>query len=332
MFFSIQVLQARRKELKSKGLGNKPNKADNLTQADEDKLWESDQLGLNTPTALLNTVWFNNTKLFGFRGCDENRQLKWGDVTLKNDTEGTTYLEFNERSTKTRDGNSCDRAYAPKIFANKQNPEKCPIEAYKLYKAERPTSMNQPDAPFYLAINGNYLAKPTSLWLKSQPVGINKLSSMMKNMASAAGLSGKKTNHSLRKTACTTLLHANVPPTLGTQFSGHKNLASFSNYATASFAQQREMSHILQDCAPKSQNSLAICKRKIINQSPNKTAPAPKTVRRTAESSMTENLASGLFSGANISGGTFNISFQINSQKNKNSPDKALAISGSADD
>ncbi|XP_069133285.1 uncharacterized protein [Argopecten irradians] len=101
---SRQVLQSRRKELKQKGLGNRPNKAQPVSDNEEEMLWECGQLGHDNPHALLNTVWFNNTKLLGFRGCDENRQLKWGDIELKHDETGSEYLEFNERTTKNKRG------------------------------------------------------------------------------------------------------------------------------------------------------------------------------------------------------------------------------------
>ncbi|XP_033725157.1 uncharacterized protein LOC117315122 [Pecten maximus] len=103
---SRQVLQSRRKELKQKVLGNRPNKAQPVSENEEEMLWECGQLGHDNPHALLNTVWFNNTNLLGFRGCDENRQLKSGAIELKRDENGSEYLEFSERTTKTRGGNS----------------------------------------------------------------------------------------------------------------------------------------------------------------------------------------------------------------------------------
>ncbi|XP_069109437.1 uncharacterized protein KIAA1958-like [Argopecten irradians] len=101
---SRQVLQSRRKELKQKGLGNRPNKAQPVSDNEEEMLWECGHLGHDNPHALLNTVWFNNTKLLGFRGCDENRQLKWGDIELKHDETGSEYLEFNEKEQQKQEG------------------------------------------------------------------------------------------------------------------------------------------------------------------------------------------------------------------------------------
>ncbi|XP_069136762.1 uncharacterized protein [Argopecten irradians] len=142
-------------------------------------------------------------------------------------------------------GNSTHmRSFNPKQFGNPENKSRCPIEAYKLYAKHRPQAMNTPESPFYVAVNQNNSGQK---WFKNQPVGRNKLGVMMKAMASNAGLTGKKTNQSLRKTLCTKLLHSGVAPTTIMQLSGHKNVNSVNNYAVASFNQQREMCEILQN-------------------------------------------------------------------------------------
>ena len=50
----------------------------------------------------LNTVWLNNMIHFGLRGCKEQKELRWGDIVLKTDSDGKEYLEYFERQTKTR--------------------------------------------------------------------------------------------------------------------------------------------------------------------------------------------------------------------------------------
>ena len=60
-------------------------------------------------------------------------------------------------------------------------------------------------------------------------------------MATVAGLEGRKTNHSARKTMVT----SNIPETQIIQLSGHRNLLSLNSYKKASLEQQRDMSHIL---------------------------------------------------------------------------------------
>ena len=88
---SRSVLAARRKQLKSKGLGNKPNRAECLTDANVDILWESGQMGMHNASALTNMIWFLNTELLGLRGSHESRQMCWGDFEKKKLTteEGT---------------------------------------------------------------------------------------------------------------------------------------------------------------------------------------------------------------------------------------------------
>ena len=44
--------------------------------------------------ALLNTMWFMNTKHSALRGCDEHHRKKWGDVELLTDVNGAEYLEY----------------------------------------------------------------------------------------------------------------------------------------------------------------------------------------------------------------------------------------------
>ena len=58
---------------------------------------------------------------------------------------------------KTRTGETSgthQRAFRPKQFAH-EDKENCPVEAYKLYRDQRPATMLHPEAPFYLAIDHN---------------------------------------------------------------------------------------------------------------------------------------------------------------------------------
>lgn len=101
---SRTILASKRKELKQKGKGNRPNAAEPLTTEEEAILREKQCIGLEDPTQLLNKMWLNNTMLFGLRGGIENHKLRWGDILLKQDERGNEYLEFNERATKSRTG------------------------------------------------------------------------------------------------------------------------------------------------------------------------------------------------------------------------------------
>ncbi len=86
------------------GKGNKPNAAEALTDVEENILFEKNLLGISNAEALLNTLWLFNSVHFGLRGCEEHRQMTWGDVELHMEADGTEYLEYSERQTKFRTG------------------------------------------------------------------------------------------------------------------------------------------------------------------------------------------------------------------------------------
>ena len=65
-----RALQSKQRDLKRKGMGNKPNASAALSEEDIQALFEKDLL----------EVWFNNIIHFGLLGCKERRQMCWGDV------------------------------------------------------------------------------------------------------------------------------------------------------------------------------------------------------------------------------------------------------------
>ena len=81
--------------------------------------------------------------------------------------------------------------------------------------------------------------------IQNQPIGVNTLGGFIKKMASNAGLTGKKTNHSAQKTMVTRLIQNEVHPLHIAQLSGHKNLKSLDSYSVASVDQQKAMSSII---------------------------------------------------------------------------------------
>lgn len=125
--------------------------------------------------------------------------------------------------------------------------ENCPVNLYKLYAEKRPEDMRDATSRFYICKNPVYGSdKPTgSLWYISIPMGKNPIGKFAKVMSTKAGLSGKHTNHSGRKTCVSKLLDANVPPTEVVQISGHKNLLSLNSYNTVSMKKQINMSNVL---------------------------------------------------------------------------------------
>ena len=82
-------------------------------------------------------------------------------------------------------------------------------------------------------------------WYMTTPMGKNTLGKICKDMFQKAGISGRFTNHSARRTAVSTLLGKNVHETKVQQLSGHKNIQSLNEYRVATLEQQKSMSNIL---------------------------------------------------------------------------------------
>ena len=169
--------------------------------------------------------------------------MKYGDIKIKceDGPEGREYVEWIiERGSKTRTGEHefvPDRTFNPKMFAT--DGPRCPVKIFKEYLARRPPEMASADSPLYLAS----IVKPSShIWFKKQPLGKNSLGSFMKSMSEAAGLSGKHTNHSVRRTMISTLRKENVEPLNIIALAGQRNLKSLDSYSSTSTKQQKDMS------------------------------------------------------------------------------------------
>ena len=75
---------------------------------------------------------------------------------------GTEYLEYSERQTKTRTGAEPRNVLTvkPKAFSfASSSTKKDPVFVYKVNSEEGPRSMKDSDSPFYLGIN--YTKNPT---------------------------------------------------------------------------------------------------------------------------------------------------------------------------
>ena len=124
----------------------------------------------------------------------------WTDKKLLRDANGTEYLEYCELQTKTRSREEPRniRPFKPYAFARPDGPpEKDPVFVYKFYSEKRPSSMQTVEAPYYLGIN--HSKDSSKCWFKGSPMGVNKLTSLMKTMAGKAGCERQLTNHSAQK-------------------------------------------------------------------------------------------------------------------------------------
>lgn len=90
----------------------------------------------------------------------------------------------------------------------------------------------QQSGPFYLSVKNN--RRPNdNIWYKVQPMGANKINSMMKDIVSGTSLesSDKRfSNHSARKTVVGKLKKAKLERATIGKVTGHQNLQSLDDY------------------------------------------------------------------------------------------------------
>ena len=195
----------------------------------------------------------------------------------------------------------------PKMWDVPTNRDRRPVAIYKKYSDLRPVDYCRPEDPYYISTHSRGHPRPGEQWFRRQPIGVNKLGSIMKNMASAAKLSSEKklTNHSARKHLVQKLNNQNIPLT---QITGHRNIQSVNSYSTLSENQQRHISGILNNPAINPSNS-----REMVPQ-PQSSMVTPaahthsiSTSSRSRISQVSHADQSAPIFGGPISGGVFNV-------------------------
>ncbi|XP_055995538.1 uncharacterized protein LOC125647155 [Ostrea edulis] len=140
------------------------------------------------------------------------------------------------------------RMTTPRIFSpNSGPPEKDSIALYREFVRRRPEEAKSEESPMYLTpIPMKRLLDSSLIWYYPRPMGKNTLGTLVKNAAIKAGLEGKLTNHSLRKSTVTALSKAGVAPHKIQQITGHKSLQSIAVYdSKLTIQEQKQMCSIL---------------------------------------------------------------------------------------
>ena len=69
--------------LKTDGKGRKANASEPVTKESKNKLYETDQMGMKNPGSLQLSLVYHLGKLFGLRGREDPRNIKYGHVVLR---------------------------------------------------------------------------------------------------------------------------------------------------------------------------------------------------------------------------------------------------------
>ena len=196
-----------------------------ITENDLQKLQESGVFNTQEPLGLLRATWFHVTLHFCRRGQEGQRELSPDSFTQEtDDCSRKYYVMAHEEVTKNHQGGiQSDENYESdkRMYENDANGG---FKYLMLYLSK----INKDIPALFQYPKKNFLSNDT-IWYDRKPLGVNKLSRMMKEISKAAGLSKVYTNHCLRATAITLLSEAKVPNRHIMAISGHRSEASLAS-------------------------------------------------------------------------------------------------------
>lgn len=244
---SRAVLDAKAKQLRMQGYGKKKNRAQPYNTAEEESFWSSGLLGDHNGVALTNANFKNLSEHLGFRGRQDHYDAYVQDFEVVwiqlEGGEMAKCVRFNENPTKTRTGGLTvkHRKTPQEMWATDGGP-KDPVRLFEEFLKRRPLEMRT-SGPLYLTI----IQRPkTDVWYAKSRMGAHKIGSIMKTVAQALKLEGKRiSNHSTRKSVVAKLKKAGQPRHKIIQITGHANESSLDDYDEIEEGERRALSHII---------------------------------------------------------------------------------------
>ena len=238
-----RTLDGEMKRLRSLGLGVKRKQAEPITVAEENLLWERGFLGDSSPQVLLDTMLFLCGVHFALRSGEEHRSLQLSQFELISPANDDAYLVYTENYSKNNQGGLQHRKVKPKsvtCYANTQDPTRCLVRLFQEYLRHRPT-----DTQCFYLTPLRKIKNDQVLWFSKVPVGHNTLSRTVGRLCRQAGISGFKTNHSLRVTSATRLFQSGVDEQLIMSHTGHRSVDGVRSYKRISEQQKKAVSSVL---------------------------------------------------------------------------------------
>lgn len=97
-FFSSKlVLEGKAKQLRQ---SKRPNKSRQVSQQEEEILWESGKFRCKSPVTLIQTMWCLLTQHFGLRGRQEHHGMRMEDFRFVKGDNGLEIVEYTEGPTR----------------------------------------------------------------------------------------------------------------------------------------------------------------------------------------------------------------------------------------
>uniref|UniRef100_A0A8C9S4T0 Glutamine-rich 1 n=1 Tax=Scleropages formosus TaxID=113540 RepID=A0A8C9S4T0_SCLFO len=150
----------------------------------EEMLWECKQLGAHSPSTLLTTLMFFNTKYFQLKTVEQHMKVAFSKVlrhTKKNPcnpkdkSTSIRYLKgvgLHHVGQKVTDDMYAEQAEHP------ENPLRCPIKLYDFYLFKCPQSVKGRNDTFYLTPEP-VVAPNSPIWYSTQPITREQMEHML---------------------------------------------------------------------------------------------------------------------------------------------------------
>ena len=107
-----------------------------ITELEENQLWESGVLGVDTPEKLERAVFFYVGKVFCIRGGQEQRELKVSQFRRSSNPDCYTYVEYGSKTISGVRLN--DKNIVVPVYANPSAENRCLVRLLDLYIAKLP--------------------------------------------------------------------------------------------------------------------------------------------------------------------------------------------------
>ncbi|XP_075707726.1 zinc finger MYM-type protein 2 [Rhinoderma darwinii] len=163
-----------------------------FSRVKEHYLWQANQLGTQSSTSLLFTLFYFNTKYFNLRTVDQHLRLSFASF-LKQwkrnplTQEKKACLQYKE-SSLFEESDSEDKVAPGKRkheddetileqIENTDDPSRCPVKVFEYYLSKSPQDLSQRTDVFYLTPESP--SSDPSLWFTSTPLDRNTLENML---------------------------------------------------------------------------------------------------------------------------------------------------------
>ncbi|XP_056448557.1 transcriptional regulator QRICH1-like isoform X1 [Gadus chalcogrammus] len=149
----------------------------------EEMLWECKQLGAHSPSTLLTTLMFFNTKYFHLTTVEQHLKVAFSKVlrhtrkSPNNPKDKSTSIRYLKATERLIGQKVTDDMYSEQL-EDPESPLRCPIKLYDFYLFKCPQSAKGRNDTFYLTPEP-VVAPNSPIWYSTQPIVREQLEHML---------------------------------------------------------------------------------------------------------------------------------------------------------